>query len=128
MLWIRDGLSPDTSFDFDALPSHGVQGTGRSHYFHHRVRIHRPLPRMPATSMDSKGFRRFQDARAIAITENDLVNDRSKYIASHATRAICVEHLSRNIQKNFGAPSRAIPNSSIRFSLTEARLQVGHIY
>ena len=46
---------------------------------------------------------------------------------AHASRAICVEHLSRNIQKNFGVPSRTIFNSSIRFALTETRLQVGRV-
>ena len=47
---------------------------------------------------------------------------------AHAARAICVEHLSRNVQKNFGVPSRSIFNSSIRFARTETRLQVGHLY
>ena len=62
-----------------------------------------------------------------------IMSDRDKGLQSadneiaHATRAICVEHLSRNIQKNFGVPSRTIFNSSIRFPLTKTRLQVGHL-
>ena len=46
---------------------------------------------------------------------------------THAARAIYVEHRSRNVQKNFGVPSRTIFNSSIRFALTETHLQVGHL-
>ena len=42
-----------------------------------------------------------------------------------AVRAFCVEHLSQNLQKNFGMPSRSIFNSSMRFALTEERLQAG---
>ena len=47
---------------------------------------------------------------------------------ARAACAICVEHLSRNVQKNSGIPSRAIFNSSGRFALTETRLQVGRLY
>ena len=42
-----------------------------------------------------------------------------------ANRAFCVEHISRNIQKNYGVPSRVAFNSHIRFSLTEGRVQTG---
>ena len=42
-----------------------------------------------------------------------------------ATRAICLEHLSRNLQKNCGLAARNIPNSAIRFALAEEKLQGG---
>ena len=42
-----------------------------------------------------------------------------------ANRPFCVEHISRNVQKNYGAPSRITFNSHIRFSLTEERVQMG---
>ena len=42
-----------------------------------------------------------------------------------ATRAICLEHLSRNLQKNCGLAARNIFNSAIRFALTEEKLQAG---
>ena len=42
-----------------------------------------------------------------------------------ATRAICLEHLSRNLQKNYGVATRNIFNSAIRFALTEEKLQAG---
>ena len=48
-------------------------------------------------------------------------------IATIFARAICVEHLSRNVQKDFEAPLRAIFNLSICFALTETRLQVGRL-
>ena len=42
-----------------------------------------------------------------------------------ATRAICLEHLSRNLQKNCGVAARNIFNLAIRFALTEEKLQAG---
>ena len=42
-----------------------------------------------------------------------------------ATRAICLEHLSRNLQKNCGLAARNIFNSTVRFALTEEKLQTG---
>ena len=42
-----------------------------------------------------------------------------------ATRAICLEHLSRNLQKNCGVAARNIFNSAIHFALTEEKLQAG---
>ena len=42
-----------------------------------------------------------------------------------ASRAICLEHLSRNLQKNCGLSARKIFTSAIRFALTEEKLQAG---
>ena len=42
-----------------------------------------------------------------------------------ATRAICLAHLSRNLQKNCGVAARNTFNSTIHFALTEEKLQAG---
>ena len=42
-----------------------------------------------------------------------------------AAYAFCVERLSLNLLRNFSMSSRSIFNSSIRFALTEERLQAG---
>ena len=42
-----------------------------------------------------------------------------------ATRTICPENLSRNLQKNCGIAAWNIFNSAIRFALTEEKLWVG---
>ena len=89
-------------------------------------------------SENESSWRFFLSNLCAAIPEVDrpattIMSDRDKGLCAadneiaHASRAICVEHLSRNIQKNFGVPSRTIFNSSIRFTLTETRLQVGHL-
>ena len=87
-------------------------------------------------SENEGSWRFFLSNLCAAIPEVDrpatIMSDRDKGLhaadneIAHA-RAICVEHPSRNIQKNFGVPSRTIFNSSIRFTLTEIRLQVGHL-
>ena len=40
-----------------------------------------------------------------------------------ATREICLEHLSRNLQKNCGLGARKISSSAICFALIEKKLQ-----
>lgn len=40
-----------------------------------------------------------------------------------ATRSICLQHLSRNLQKPFGVAARNIFNSVVRFALTEENLR-----
>jgi len=42
-----------------------------------------------------------------------------------ANRAFCIEHISRDIQKNYGVPFRVAFNAHIRFSPTEQRVRTG---
>jgi hypothetical protein len=42
-----------------------------------------------------------------------------------ASRGICAEHLSRNVQQNFGLQAKTIFDARIRYALTEERLEAG---
>jgi len=60
-----------------------------------------------------------------------IISDRDKGIDAaddrvpRAHRAYCLEHISRNLQTNFGLPSRTTFNAEIRFALTETKLRAG---
>ena len=60
-----------------------------------------------------------------------IISDRNKGIdaaddrVTRAHRAYCLEHISRNLQTNFGLPSRTTFNAEICFALTEMKLRAG---
>jgi len=60
-----------------------------------------------------------------------IISDRDKGIDAaddrvpRAHRVYCLEHISRNLQTNFGLPSRTTFNAEIRFALTETKLRAG---
>jgi hypothetical protein len=60
-----------------------------------------------------------------------LMSDRDKGLRAAddeiplCTRAICLEHLSRNLQTQFGKPTRTLFNSKIRFTRSAEKFEAG---
>ena len=60
-----------------------------------------------------------------------MISDRDKGLLKAdneiplANRALCVEHIFRNLQNTYGRPSRLIFNQQIRHTLTEQKVQAG---
>jgi hypothetical protein len=60
-----------------------------------------------------------------------IISDRDKGLRAAddeiplASRAICLEHLSRNIQQNFGLQAKTIFDARIRYALTDQGLEAG---